>query len=193
MGWIGCIHCQSLWCEFMARTFELIAPVQPVLHWVSCSNETLPNAPKQNKTHQNMTLRSNGVDRVCSLQKISMQLRGTNFCTSSKRFAPSFVRLPNGHKCTQMVQNAPKHEFRVQWSGSSWFAAKNSDATSWHKTNFCIISVRFSPSLVRQPNGPKCAQMVRNAPKHEYRVQWGGSGVFVAKNSNAISWHKLLH
>ena len=30
----------------MAQTCALIAPVQPVLHRVSCSNETLINAPK---------------------------------------------------------------------------------------------------------------------------------------------------
>ena len=27
--------------------------------------------------------------------------------------------------------------------------------------------------------------MVRNAPKHQFRVKWGGSGAFVAKNSDA--------
>src|SRR6185312_14882089 len=35
--------------------------------------------------------------------------------------------------------------------------------------------------------------MVTNSPKHEFWVQWGGSGAFVAKNSDATSWHKLLH
>jgi hypothetical protein len=30
----------------------------------------------------------------------------------------------------EMVQNAPKHEFWVQWSGSGAFVAKNLDATS---------------------------------------------------------------
>jgi len=90
MGWIGCVRYKKLRCEFMARTFELIALVQPVLHWVSCSNETLPNAPKHNETHQNMTLGSNGVDRVCSLPKITMRVDGTSFwinCTSSAHFA----------------------------------------------------------------------------------------------------------
>src|SRR6185312_4297661 len=80
-----------------------------------------------------MNLRSNGVDRVLSLRKIPMQLRGTNFCTGSARFASSFVRQPNGCKCNQMVRNSPKHEFKVQWGGSSAFVAKNSNATSWHK------------------------------------------------------------
>ena len=91
------------------------------------------DAPKWYEMHQNMSLGCNGVDRVCLLRKIRMRLRGTNFCTSSERFAPSFARQPNGRKCTKMVRNAPKHEFRDQWSGSGGFAAKNSDATSWHE------------------------------------------------------------
>ena len=62
----------------MVQTCALIAPVQPILHRVSGSNETLTNAPKH-------------------------------------------------------YENAPKHEFRVQWGGSRVFVAKNSDASSWHE------------------------------------------------------------
>ena len=65
------------------------------LHRVSWSNETLLNAPKYYETHQNMSLESNGVDKVRSLWKILMRLRGKNFCincTSSARFALSFVQ-----------------------------------------------------------------------------------------------------
>ena len=101
-------------------------------------------------------LGSNGVGRKCSLRKIPTRLRGTNFCTSSARFAPSFVKQPNGPKCTQMVRNAPKCQFRVQWGGSGAFVVKTFVATSWHK--FCTSSARFAPSFVTQPNG-------RNAPK----------------------------
>ena len=32
----------------------------------------------------------------------------------------------------------------------------------------------------------------RNGPKHEFRVQWCGSGAFVVKISKT-SWHELLH
>ena len=67
------------------------------------------NAPKQYETFQNISLESNGVDQSRSLRKIPKRLRGTNFCTSSARFAPSFVRQQNGPKCTQIVQNIPKH------------------------------------------------------------------------------------
>ena len=31
-GWIGCIRCKKFRCDFVAKTFALIAPVQPVLH-----------------------------------------------------------------------------------------------------------------------------------------------------------------
>ena len=71
------------------------------------------------------------VDQVRSLRKILTRLRGTNICTSSARFAPSFVSQPNGPECAQMVRNAPKRQFSVQWGGSGAFVAKNSDATSW--------------------------------------------------------------
>src|SRR6185437_4855879 len=111
MEWVGSIRCEKFQNDFMAQTCALIAPVQPVLHRVSCSNETLPNAPKHYEMHQNMSLWSNGVDQVCSLRKIPMRLRGTNFCincTSSARFVSSFVQVmkqskmhPNTTKCTK--------------------------------------------------------------------------------------------
>jgi len=71
MVWIECVRCEKLQCDFVARTFALIAPVHTVLHRVSCSYEMIPNAPKHYETHQNMSLGSNGVDRVRSLQKIT--------------------------------------------------------------------------------------------------------------------------
>ena len=110
----------------------------------------------------------------------------------SARFPQSFVRQPNDPECTQIVRNAPKRQFRVQWGGSDVFVAKNSDTTSWHEL-LQERSARFSHSLVREPNDPECTQIVRNAPKHQFRVYWGGSSAFFAKNSDATSWHELLH
>ena len=60
-------------------------------------------------------------------------------------------------------------------------------------TNFCTSLARFAPTFVRLRNGPKFTQTVRKAAKHEFRVQWCGSGAFVAKKSDATSWHELLH
>src|SRR6185312_8750352 len=105
------------------------------------------------KMHQNMSLGSNGVDRVRSLPKIPMRFRGRNFCincTSSAYFAPSFMQQQNNPKCTQTLQNAPIHEFRVQWGGSGAFIAKKSDAISWHEFFInCTSSIRFAPSFVQ--------------------------------------------
>ena len=111
MARIESVRCEKLQCGFVSQTFALIAPVHHVLHRVSCSYETIPNAPKHYAMHQNMSLGSNGVDSVRSLQKIPMWLRGTNFCincTSWSRFAPSFMQLRNDPKCTQTLCNSPK-------------------------------------------------------------------------------------
>ena len=100
----------------------------PVFHRVPCSYETIPNAPKHYATGKNMSLGSNGVDWVRSLRKIWTWLRGTNFCincTRSPCFASSFMQLWNDPKCIQILRNAPKHEFRVQWSGLGAFVVKN--------------------------------------------------------------------
>ena len=80
MGLIGCIRCEKSRQDFVARTFALIALVHPILHPVLCSNERLPNAPKHYETHQNMSLGSNGVDRVDLRQKNPMRICGMNFC-----------------------------------------------------------------------------------------------------------------
>ena len=70
MGHIGCVRCEKSGRGFVARTFALIAPVHTVLHRVSCIYETITNAPKHNETYENISLGSNGVDWVRSLQKI---------------------------------------------------------------------------------------------------------------------------
>ena len=63
----------------MARTFALIAPLQPFLHRVYCHNKTFPNPPDHYETLQNMSLGSRGVDRVQWYREITKRLRGTNF------------------------------------------------------------------------------------------------------------------
>ena len=151
LGWIGCVRCKKSRCDFMARTFALIALVHPVLHRVSCSYETIPNAPKYYETHRNISLESNRVDWVCLLRKIPTWHHGTNFyinCTSSPRIVPSFMQLRNDPKWTQTLWNAPKHEFRVQWGGSGAFVAKNYNVTSWHELlyllhQFSMFCIKF--------------------------------------------------
>ena len=92
MGWIECVLCEKFRFNFMAETCALIAPVQPVLHRVLCSNDRLTNAPKH-------------------------------------------------------YENAPKHEFRVQWGGSGVFIAKKYNKISYHEF-LHLCSTSFVPSFV---------------------------------------------
>jgi hypothetical protein len=148
MRWIGCVRREKLRCDFVARTFAL---VRPVLLQFCKATKRFQMHPNGTKTQQNMSLGSNGVDRVRSLRKIPKRLCGTNFFTSSARFAPSFVRQVISPKCTQIVENATKHEFMVQWGGSGAFVVKNSDATS-----FCSEIGKAT----------KWSQMHQNGTKH---------------------------
>src|SRR6185437_13889428 len=107
-----------------------------------------------------------------SLPKIPTQLHGTNFCTTSASIAPSFVRQPNGHECTKIVRNAPKCQFRVQWGGLGAFVV----------TEFCKATKRSR----MHPNSTKRI-------KTSVYGAMGWIGRLVAKNSDATSWHKLLH
>ena len=178
MGWIRCVRCEKLQRDFMAQTSVWIEPVEYVLQQISCSYETIWNAPKYYATHQNISLRSNVADWVRSLRKIPVWLRGTYFCincTTPHYFAPSFMQLRNDPKCTQTLWKAPKHEFRVQWVDQVRLLGK---ITTWLRgTNFCInctSSVCFAPSVMQLRNDPKCTQILQNILKHYFRVQWGG-------------------
>ena len=134
---------------------------------------------------------SNGVDRVCSLRKITTRHPGTNCGTSSAHFALSFVRQPSGPECTQIVQN--HQNISLGSNGVDRVRSLQKIPTRLHGTNFCTSSARFALSFVRQPNGAECTQMVQNTPKCQLWVKWGGSGAFIAKNSDATSWLELLH
>ena len=134
MGWIECVRCEKFRSDFVARTFALV----------------------------------------------------------SARCAPSFVRQPNGPECTQIVRNTPKRHFRVQWCGSGAFIAKKFGRDFVVRT-FALVSARFAPSFVRQPNGPECSQIVQNDIKCQFWVQRVGLGAFVVKKFYATSWHELLH
>ena len=170
MGWIRCFGSEKLQRDFMAQTFALIAPVQYVLPQVSCIYETIPNAPKYYKTDRNICLGSKGRIGCVRCEKILTWLRATNFCincTTSPRFAPSFMQLRKDPKCSRTLWNAPKHEFRVQCGGSGASVANNYNANSWHNLLLnCTTSICFATSFLQLRNDPKCTEILWNAPKH---------------------------
>jgi hypothetical protein len=126
-----------------------------------------------------------------------MWLRGTKLCincSSWPHFATSFMQLRNDPKCSRTLCNAPKHEFRVQWSGLGAFVVKNPE---WLRgTNFwinCTSWPRFAPSFMQLRNDSKCTQTLCSTPKHEFRVQCGGLPAFVVRNPDVTLWHPVFH
>ena len=125
-GVVRCVRCKKLQCDFVARTFALIALVHPILHQVSCSYEMIPNAPKHCET--------------------------------------------------------PKHEIRVQWGGSGAFVARNYNVTSWHDLFALIEPVQYvlqqvSCSYETIPNAPKYKETHRN-------ISFGSNGVDCSLRKN---------
>ena len=81
--------------------FSLIASVQPKLLHVLYNNKMILNAPEHYKTHQNMSLGSNGEDRGCSLLKFQR-----DFVT--RTFAPVLPIFHQVLRANQMVSTALK-------------------------------------------------------------------------------------
>ena len=176
MGWIRCVHCEKFRCDFVARTFALIAPVQPVLHQASCSNKTIQNAPKHYEMQQYKG--SNGVGRVHSLRKIPKRLQVTNLCINCTS-STSFARV----SCTnEILPNAPKHyethtNMSLESNGVDWVRLLWKIPTWLRGTNFCFNCTSthcIALSFMQLRNDPKCTQILQNMLKHYFRVPWGG-------------------
>ena len=165
---IGCVRCENIRRDFVARTFALIAPVRPILYRVYCRNKMLPNAAKHYEKHHNMSLGSDAVDWANLLQRILLQLCVLNFCincNSSAWFEPSIVNQRNGPKCTQTLWNKTKHDFRFQWGWVSCIRCEKFGHDFVARTFALIAPVQ--PILHRVYNRNKT---IRNATKHEFRV-----------------------
>ena len=177
MGWTGCVHREKSRRDFVARAFALIALVHPILHRVSCGYEMIPNAPKHYAMHQNMSLGSNGVDWVRSLQKIPTWLSGTNLTFSL--IAPIHTILHRVSSSYETIPNAPKHytthqNMSLGSNRADWMRSLRKIPMSLRGTNYCInftSSVCFVTSFMQLRNDPKCTKTLWNTPKHEFRVQ----------------------
>src|SRR6185503_15490313 len=101
----------------------------------------------------------------------------------------------------ETITDEPKHyetnqNMRLGSNGVDWVRSLRKILTLLRGTNFCInctSSPCFALSFMELQNDPKCTQTPYNAPKHEFRVQWGRLGGFVAKNSDVTSWYELLY
>src|SRR6185312_4602178 len=108
-------------------------------------------------------------------------------CVRCEKFRRDFVARTFRNKSTRSTPLDPKLMF--------WCVC-NIGCVRCEKFRRDFVARTFAlvrPVLHQFSKATKRSQMIRNATKHEFRVQWGGSGAFVAKNSNATLWHKLLH
>ena len=174
----------------MAQIFAFIARAHRVLHRISCSYETILNAPKYYKGPM-----------------------GWIWCVRCKKSRRHFVARtlaliapihPILHRVScsyEMIPNAPKHyETRQNMSlGSNGVDQVRllEKITTWLRgTNLCIYctsSICFATSFMQLRNDPKCTQILRNILKHYFRVQLGGLGLSIAKNPDFTSWLEFLH
>jgi len=89
----------------VARTFKLIAPVDPVLYRVSGSYEMIPNAAKHHAKHQNMSLGSKGVDCCVRSEKSRRDFVARTFALIAP-VDPVLHRVSGSYKT---ILNAAKH------------------------------------------------------------------------------------
>jgi len=149
---VGCIRGEKFQNDFMAQTCALIAPVQQVLYRVSCSNETLPNAPKHYETHQNMSLWSNGVHWVRSLRKFRWDFIART-CALIAPVQPVLLRVLGSN---EILPKTPKHyethtNMNLLFNWVDWVYSLRIIPKRLHGTNLCInctSSTRFVTSFV---------------------------------------------
>ena len=139
MGQIRWVRCEKFRCDFVARTFVLIAPAHPVLYRVSCSFETILNAPRHYATHQNMSLGSNGVDWVCSLRKTRRDFVARTFAL----IAPVHTILHRVSCSYETITDEPKHyetyeNMSLGSVGVDWVHSLQKIPTSFRGTNYSI-------------------------------------------------------
>ena len=152
MGWIDSVHCEKFRCDFVERTFALVAPVQPVLYRASCSNKTIQNASKHYETHQNMSLGPNGGIECIRCEKFRCDIVAKTFALIS----PVQPVLHQASCINETIQNAPKHYETQQYmslgsNGVGRVHSMRKIPKRLHGTNLCInctSSTHFAPSFV---------------------------------------------
>src|SRR6185312_3919567 len=122
--------------------------------------------PNTTKTHQNMSLGSNGVDRVRSLPKIRCDFVPRTFAFMFNPFCTKFCVV------TKQIQNAPKqyetHQYyRFGSNGADRVCLLQKNPMRLYGTNLWLNS-RVQPILHRVPC---CNETLPNAPKHYEMLQ----------------------
>ena len=105
----------------MARTYVLIAQVHPVLHRVSYSYETIPNAPKYYETDRNISLGSNGMVGGIGCEKLQHDFVARTFALVTpvqyvlQQVSCSYEIIPNASKYYETDRNISLGSNGVDW------------------------------------------------------------------------------
>jgi len=152
MGWIGCVRCEKFQCDFIAQTCPLIAPVQPILHRISCSNETLPNVPNTTKCSKTWVWGPMGWIGCVRCEKFQCDFMA-QICALFALVQPVLqqVSCSNG-----TLTNTPKHyethkNMSLGFNGVDRVRSLRKIPMRLHGTNLCINrtgSTYFAPSFV---------------------------------------------
>ena len=160
MGWIGFVCCEKSRRDFMARTFALIAPAHTILHRVSCSFETIPNAPKHYATTKTWVYGPLGWIGCVRCKKSGRGFMARTFAL----IAPVHTVLNRVSCSYEMITDEPKHYETYQnmslgSNGVDWVRSLRKIPTWLRGTYFCInctSSHCFAPSFMQLGNDPKC-------------------------------------
>ena len=155
-------------------------------------------------------MNSNTMQRTKTWVYGKMEWIGCVRCKKSRRnfVAQTFALIAPVHPVLHRVSCS----YKTIWNAQKYYATHQnmsllSNVADWVRSlrkipmwlrgmNFginCNSSPYFASSFMYLRNDPKCTQTLCNAPKHEFRVQWGGLGAFAEKNPGVTSWHELLH
>ena len=145
----------------MARSFALIVLVWYVLQLVSCNSKMVPNAPKQKKMHQNISLGSNGVDRERSLRKFTRTFALiTHVWLVLLWVLCGSETVPNVPKQKETHENVSLGSNYVDQERSFWEIL-----TRLCGTNFCFNCTRLAPFCTEFCAVAKWSQMRPNRKK----------------------------
>ena len=183
MGCIRCVGCENLQRDFMARTFALIAPIQYVLHQVSCSYETIPNAPKYYKTHRNISLGSNGWIGCFHCEKSRCDFVAQTFAL----IAPVHPFCTEFHAVTKQSQMHPSTIKRTRTGvlgPMAWIRCVDFEKLQcdFGAQTFALIA----PVLFVLQQVLCGYEMIPNAPKY-YETHRN-----ISLGSNGVDWARLL-
>jgi hypothetical protein len=155
MEWIGCVHWEKFWRDFVYLTCAIMAPVRPVLHWVSCNNDTVRNAPE----HEFLVKWSGSGAFVAKNSDTTLFSELVRWWHLFVQFCIDFRAVS---KWSETAQNMSFGSY-----GMDRVRSLRKILTRPCLANLCVNGTS-SASLHRL----SCSnETVRNAPKHEFWVQ----------------------